>query len=184
MRRAAATTGEIAGGRLIWLVIALALIKVVHEFGHALHGLFSNVRYPTLAGTAVPRDFVEMPSQFNEHWANEPAVFSRYARHYRTGEPMPSGLKERVDKARLFNGGYAMTELLAAAFLDLEWHQLAPDAVLIRATMLSARYRLNLASMRAALAATRSTISCASLSSTTSASTSQGPPIAWKRPIQ
>jgi peptidyl-dipeptidase Dcp len=100
-----------------------------HEFGHALHGLFSNVRYPTLAGTAVPRDFVEMPSQFNEHWANEPAVFARYARHYRTGEPMPAALKERIDKARLFNGGYAMTELLAAAFLDLEWHQLAPDAV-------------------------------------------------------
>jgi peptidyl-dipeptidase Dcp len=95
-----------------------------HEFGHALHGLFSNVRYPSLSGTGVPRDFVEMPSQFNEHWADEPTVFARYARHYRTGEPMPAALKERIDRAARFNGGYALAELLAAAFVDMEWHTL------------------------------------------------------------
>ena len=82
----------------------------------------------TLAGTAVPRDFVELPSQFNEHWATEPAVFARYARHYRTGEPMPAALKERIDRARFFNAGYTMSEVLAAVFLDFEWHQLASDA--------------------------------------------------------
>jgi peptidyl-dipeptidase Dcp len=100
-----------------------------HEFGHALHGLFSNVRYATLAGTAVPRDFVELPSQFNEHWATEPQVFARYARHYRTGEPMPAALKQRIDRARLFNAGYAISEVLAAVFLDFEWHQLAAGDV-------------------------------------------------------
>jgi peptidyl-dipeptidase Dcp len=103
-----------------------------HEFGHALHGLLSDVRYPSLSGTSVPRDFVEMPSQFNEHWADDPAVFSRYARHHQTGEPMPAALKERIDRARLFNGGHALAELLAAAFLDMDWHtlqagQLPPD---------------------------------------------------------
>ena len=95
-----------------------------HEFGHALHGLFSNVRYPSLSGTSVPRDFVEMPSQFNEHWADEPSVFARYARHHRTGEPMPGALKERLDRAALFNGGYALAEMLAACFLDMDWHML------------------------------------------------------------
>ena len=95
-----------------------------HEFGHALHGLFSNVRFPSLSGTSVPRDFVEMPSQFNEHWADEPSVFARYARHYRTGEPMPAALKERLDRAALFNGGYALAEMLAACFLDMDWHML------------------------------------------------------------
>jgi len=96
-----------------------------HEFGHALHGLFSNVRYPSLSGTSVPRDFVEMPSQFNEHWADESTVFARYARHYKTGEPMPAALKERIDRAALFNGGYALAEMLAACFLDMDWHMLA-----------------------------------------------------------
>src|SRR5688572_25296608 len=95
-----------------------------HEFGHALHGLFSEVRYPSLSGTSVPRDFVEMPSQFNEHWADEPSVFARYARHHRTGEPMPAALKERLDRAALFNGGYALAEMLAACFLDMDWHML------------------------------------------------------------
>jgi peptidyl-dipeptidase Dcp len=101
-----------------------------HEFGHALHGLFTRVRYPTLGG--VPHDFVELPSQFNEHWATDPVVFARYARHYRTGAPMPDALKQRLDTARLFNTGYAMTEVLAAVFLDLEWHLLTdtvPDEV-------------------------------------------------------
>jgi peptidyl-dipeptidase Dcp len=97
-----------------------------HEFGHALHGLFADVRYPSLSGTSVPRDFVEMPSQFNEHWADEPSVFVRYARHHRTGEPMPAALKERIDRARLFNGGYALAELIAAAFVDMDWHMLPP----------------------------------------------------------
>jgi peptidyl-dipeptidase Dcp len=95
-----------------------------HEFGHALHGLFSNVRYPSLSGPSVPRDFVEMPSQFNEHWADEPSVFARYARHHKTGEQMPPALKTRVDRAAQFNGGYALTEQLAATFLDLDWHML------------------------------------------------------------
>jgi peptidyl-dipeptidase Dcp len=95
-----------------------------HEFGHALHGLFSNVRYPWLSGTGVPRDFVEMPSQFNEHWADEPSVFARYARHHRTGEPMPAALKERIERAARFNGGYALAELMAAAFIDMDWHTL------------------------------------------------------------
>ena len=100
-----------------------------HEFGHALHGLFSNVQYPSLSGTAVPRDFVEMPSQFNEHWADEPSVFARYARHYKTGEPMPAGLKERIDRASRFNGGYALTEQLAASLIDMDWHTLAAAQV-------------------------------------------------------
>ena len=95
-----------------------------HEFGHALHGLFSDVRYPSLGVISVPRDFVESPSQFNEHWADEPSVFARYARHYRTGEPMPAALKERIDRAARFNGGYALAEQLAASFLDMDWHML------------------------------------------------------------
>jgi peptidyl-dipeptidase Dcp len=97
-----------------------------HEFGHALHGMFSNIRYPTLAGT--PRDWVEMPSQFNEHWALEPAVLTHYARHYQTGEPIPAALVERMRKTKTFNEGYATTEYLAAALLDLAWHTLPADA--------------------------------------------------------
>jgi peptidyl-dipeptidase Dcp len=100
-----------------------------HEFGHGLHGLFANVRYPSLAGTAVSRDFVEMPSQFNEHWSVEPSVFARYARHYLTGEPMPPELKKKIDAAQLFNAGYGLTEQLAASLVDLEWHSLAAAAV-------------------------------------------------------
>ncbi|MBA3671806.1 MAG: M3 family metallopeptidase [Gemmatimonadaceae bacterium] len=93
-----------------------------HEFGHALQGMFSNVTYPTLSGTSVPRDFVEMPSQFNEHWALEPTVFANYAKHYRTGEPMPAALVERLKRVDKFNQGFATTEYLAAALLDLAWH--------------------------------------------------------------
>ena len=100
-----------------------------HEFGHALHGLFADTTYPSLSGTSVPRDFVEMPSQFNEHWADEPAIFASYARHHRTGEPMPAAVKERIDRARLFNSGYALAELLASAFVDLDWHTLPPGQV-------------------------------------------------------
>ena len=95
-----------------------------HEFGHALHGFLSNTEYPSLSGTAVARDFVELPSQFNEHWALYPTVFEHYAVHYKTGEPMPRELVEKIKKAEKFNQGYALTELLAAAELDMAWHTL------------------------------------------------------------
>jgi peptidyl-dipeptidase Dcp len=91
-----------------------------HEFGHALHGMFSNIKYPTLGGT--PRDWVEMPSQFNEHWALEPAVLAHYAHHYKTGEPIPQALVDKIRKTKTFNQGYMTTEYLAAALLDLAWH--------------------------------------------------------------
>ncbi|WP_235011473.1 peptidyl-dipeptidase Dcp [Bryocella elongata] len=93
-----------------------------HEFGHALHGLFSNVEYPSLSGTNVPRDFVEFPSQFNEHWATQPQVFAHFARHYQTGEPMPQELAAKLKQSAGFNQGYGLTELLAAAELDMQWH--------------------------------------------------------------
>ncbi len=95
-----------------------------HEFGHALHGLLSNCTYETLAGTNVARDFVEMPSQIMENWATEPQVLRIYARHYRTGEPMPDALIQKIQKARHFNQGFATTEYLAASFLDMDWHTL------------------------------------------------------------
>jgi len=99
-----------------------------HEFGHALHGFFSKTTYPSVAGTNVPRDFVEFPSQFNEHWALDPKVFANYARHHKTGEAMPQALVDKIVKARTFNQGYATTEYLSAALLDLAWHLLPPDA--------------------------------------------------------
>jgi peptidyl-dipeptidase Dcp len=101
-----------------------------HEFGHALHGMFANTRYPSLSGTATARDFVEFPSQFNEHWAIYPAVFNHFAKHYKTGEVMPPQLVEKIAKAEYFDEGYRLTELLAAAELDMQWHVLAPDAPL------------------------------------------------------
>lgn len=101
-----------------------------HEFGHALHGMFSNTRYPTLSGTSTARDFVEFPSQFNEHWAIYPTVFNHYAKHYQTGAPMPEALAEKIKKAKNFAEGYDLTELLAAAELDMQWHVLAADAPL------------------------------------------------------
>jgi peptidyl-dipeptidase Dcp len=97
-----------------------------HEFGHALHGMFANTEYPVLSGTAVPRDFVEFPSQFNEHWATYPSVFTHFAKHYKTGEPMPAELAAKVKKAEKFNQGYIVTELIAAAELDMQWHTLSP----------------------------------------------------------
>jgi peptidyl-dipeptidase Dcp len=100
-----------------------------HEFGHALHGLFSDVTYPSFSGTAVPRDFVEFPSQVNEMWAIWPEVLENYAVHYETGEPMPAELLERVLAAENFNQGYATTEYLAASIIDQAIHQLAPDDV-------------------------------------------------------
>jgi peptidyl-dipeptidase Dcp len=95
-----------------------------HEFGHALHGMFSDARYPTLSGTSTARDFVEFPSQFNEHWAIYPAVFNHYAKHYKTGAPMPPVLVEKIKRAKNFGEGYGLTEVLAAAELDMQWHVL------------------------------------------------------------
>jgi peptidyl-dipeptidase Dcp len=103
-----------------------------HEFGHALHGMFANTKYPSLSGTATARDFVEFPSQFNEHWALYPAVFNHYAKHYKTNEPMPAELVAKIRKAATFNQGYKLTELVAAAELDMQWHTLPASAPLQR----------------------------------------------------
>ncbi|HEY4217446.1 MAG TPA: M3 family metallopeptidase [Gemmatimonadaceae bacterium] len=99
-----------------------------HEFGHALHGMLSNVEYPMLTGTNVPRDFVEFPSQFNEHWALDPTVFANYARHYQTGAPMPPALVDKIKKSQTFNQGFALTEYISAALIDMAWHTLPPGA--------------------------------------------------------
>ena len=112
------------------LITFTDVITMFHEFGHALHGMFSNTEYPSLSGTSVARDFVEFPSQFNEHWATYPAVFNHYAKHYKTGEPMPADLAAKIEKSRTFNQGYALTELLAAAELDMQWHTLPPGSPL------------------------------------------------------
>jgi peptidyl-dipeptidase Dcp len=93
-----------------------------HEFGHAIHGMLSNVRYPLLSGTAVPRDFVEYPSQYNEMWAREPKVVAHYAHDYRSGAPMPDALLAKVLAAQKFNQGYATLEYIEAAQVDLAWH--------------------------------------------------------------
>ena len=104
------------------------VITLFHEFGHTLHGLFATQRYATLSGTNTPRDFVEFPSQINEHWASHPQVFARFARHVETGEPMPQALRDKMQRASLFNKGYDMTELLSAALLDMRWHSLETSA--------------------------------------------------------
>jgi peptidyl-dipeptidase Dcp len=96
-----------------------------HEFGHGLHGLFASQQYPSLSGTATARDFVEFPSQFNEHWASDSTVFSHYARHYKTGQPMPRELVDKISKAATFNQGYKLTEIISAAALDMQWHLLS-----------------------------------------------------------
>jgi peptidyl-dipeptidase Dcp len=101
-----------------------------HEFGHALNGMFANTEYPSLSGAATARDFVEFPSQFNEHWALYPAVLAHYARHYKTGAPMPADLVAKIKKAESFNQGYQLTELVAAAELDMQWHTLPASAAL------------------------------------------------------
>ena len=98
------------------------VITLFHEFGHTLHGLFASQRYATLSGTNTPRDFVEFPSQINEHWASHPQVFANYARHHQTGEPMPAALRDKMLNATQFNKGYDMIELLSAALLDMNWH--------------------------------------------------------------
>ena len=101
-----------------------------HEFGHALHGFLSDRTYPSLSGTNVPRDFVEFPSQFNEHWASYPKVFDHYAVNYKTGKPMPKALVAKLRKAAKFNQGYALGELLSASLLDMSWHMIPADAPL------------------------------------------------------
>jgi peptidyl-dipeptidase Dcp len=100
-----------------------------HEFGHALHGMFSNVKYPSFSGTSVPRDFVEYPSQVNEMWSIWPEILKNYAVHYETGEAMPQELLDKVLATRKFNQGYTTTEYLAASLLDQSWHQMKPEEV-------------------------------------------------------
>ncbi|MFF1879993.1 M3 family metallopeptidase [Pseudarthrobacter sp. NPDC058196] len=119
------------------------LRTLFHEFGHAMHGLFSAVTYPRFAGTSVPRDFVEYPSQVNEMWIMWPEVLSNYARHYVTGEPLPQSIVERLEESRLWGEGFATTEYLGAALLDLAWHVLEPgdipdDALAFEAKALAA----------------------------------------------
>lgn len=100
-----------------------------HEVGHGVHGLFSKVKYPSLAGTAVPRDFVEFPSQFEEDWAKHPEILANYAKHHQTGEPIPAELMQKVLNASGFNQGFDTLEYVAASFLDMEWHTLPQGAV-------------------------------------------------------
>jgi peptidyl-dipeptidase Dcp len=112
------------------LITFTDVTTMFHEFGHALHGMFANTNYPSISGTSVPRDFVEFPSQFNEHWASYPAIFDHYAKNYKTGAPMPPELAAKTKKAATFNQGYALTEVLAAAEVDMQWHILAAGAPL------------------------------------------------------
>ena len=105
------------------------VITAFHEFGHALHGMFSNVNYPSFSGTSVPRDFVEYPSQVNEMWADWPEILENYAIHYENKQPMPKELLNKVLDTKKFNQGFATTEYLAASLLDQSWHQLNPDDV-------------------------------------------------------
>ena len=104
------------------------VVTMFHEFGHALHGMFAASQYRSLSGTNTARDFVEFPSQFNEQWASDPKVFANYAKHYQTGAPMPDELVAKIKKAKSFNQGYAMSELISAALLDMQWHMLPADA--------------------------------------------------------
>ena len=115
-----------AAGEAALLTFA-EVTTMFHEFGHALQSMMSDVRYPN---SPMPRDFVEVPSQFNEHWALEPAVFANYAKHYKTGEAMPGELVEKIRKSRTFNQGFATSEYLEAALLDIAWHTLPADAPL------------------------------------------------------
>ena len=108
-----------------------------HEFGHALHGMFSDGKYPRLAGTNVPRDFVEYPSQVNEMWATYPEVLKNYAKHYKTGELVPQALLDKVLAAQKFNQGFATTEYLAAAMLDQAYHQITPEQAPTADTLLA-----------------------------------------------
>src|SRR5262249_15516089 len=100
-----------------------------HEFGHALHGLLSDVTYPMIAGTNVSGDFVELPSQLYEHWLSRPEILRRFAKHHRTDEPMPEDLMARLIAARNFNQGFYTSEYLASAFADLDFHDGRESAV-------------------------------------------------------
>ena len=99
-----------------------------HEFGHGLHGLLSNCNYETLSGTNVARDFVELPSQIMENWATDPEVLKLYARHYETNQPIPDELIQKIKNASKFNRGFETVELLAASFLDMDWHTITDTA--------------------------------------------------------
>ena len=99
-----------------------------HEFGHSIHGIFANQKYTSLSGTNVPRDFVEFPSQINEHWALDPMVLKNYAIHYQTKHPIPQTLVDKIKKAATFNQGYMTTELVSAAILDMDWHTVSKDS--------------------------------------------------------
>lgn len=111
------------------LVSLRNVVTLFHEMGHGIHGMFSDVKYPSLAGTSVSRDFVEFPSTFEEDWAITPEVLENYARHYKTGEPIPMDLLNRVIQAQQFNQGFDTFEYIAATLLDMEWHLLTPDQI-------------------------------------------------------
>lgn len=102
-----------------------------HEFGHSIHGMFASQKYPSLSGTNVPRDFVEFPSQINEHWALDPVILKNYAVHYKTKQPIPQALVDKIKKAATFNQGYMTTELVSAAALDMDWHTVTNENQLI-----------------------------------------------------
>ncbi|BAP29867.1 peptidyl-dipeptidase dcp [Chryseobacterium sp. StRB126] len=104
---------------------------IFHEFGHSIHGMFASQKYPSLSGTNVPRDFVEFPSQINEHWALDPMVIKNYAVHYETKQPIPQALVDKIKKAATFNQGYMTTELISAAALDMDWHSVTNESQLI-----------------------------------------------------
>ena len=93
-----------------------------HEFGHGLHGLLSNVKYPSQSGTSVTRDYVEFPSQIYEHWLSTPEVLNKFCVHYETGKPMPTELIEKIKKAETFNQGFGTVEFLASALMDMKFH--------------------------------------------------------------
>jgi peptidyl-dipeptidase Dcp len=114
------------------------VITMFHEFGHGLHGLFANEEYPMLSGTNVARDYVEFPSQFNEHWALYPQVLKHYAVHYKTGAPIPQELIDKIKKAATFNQGYALTEALECDVMDMQWHELPANAPMQDADKLEA----------------------------------------------
>lgn len=106
---------------------------IFHEFGHSIHGMFASQKYPSLSGTNVPRDFVEFPSQINEHWALDPVVLKNYAVHYETKQPIPQALVDKIKKASTFNQGYMTTELVSAAALDMDWHTVSNESYFIPA---------------------------------------------------
>ncbi|MDF2553743.1 MAG: family peptidase [Chryseobacterium sp.] len=104
---------------------------IFHEFGHSIHGMFASQKYPSLSGTNVPRDFVEFPSQINEHWALDPVVLKNYAIHYETKQPIPQALVDKIKNAATFNQGYMTTELVSAAALDMDWHSVTNEGQLL-----------------------------------------------------